>query len=112
MNTPANNTAWPETLLAISDHFAAFFQRYGMPSAKSQEMAEAAAIELSEVFGGIQVYLPRGDAIRRELRDISIARRLGAESCQSLAMEYKLSQKQIWEITRKQREKHRRHFQE
>ena len=100
---PEQKHQWPETLKTFHDNFHDFFLKKGISENDSTKWAYESTLELSNLFGGIQIYIPRGDSVTRELRNISITRRLGKETARDLAAEYKLSSKQIWEISRNQR---------
>lgn len=109
LNTPDNSTArtkWPETLVQMLDGVHATLLRIGM----SEEQAEQASLTIihdhAQNFGGCQYYLPKGDELKRALRDREIFRLAGRVDVAVLAQRYNLSMKQIWEIQRTQRALH------
>ena len=62
--------------------------------------------EQARLFGGMQIYLPKGNELTRALRDREIYRQAGRIDIAILARQHNLSMKQIWEIQRTQRELH------
>ena len=58
---------------------------------------------LCQYHGGMQHYLPKGDALKRALRDISIAKDFTGCNHKELAQKHGLTEKQIYEIIAKYR---------
>ena len=70
------------------------------------------AFALSQAIGGTQIYLPRGDAIRRASRDLGIWMEydgtvMGANGSVALSQRYGLSEIYIYRIIARQRGLHR-----
>ena len=114
MNTQANqqpdtNTArakWPETLVQMLDCVQATLLRHGFDDDRAEQVAMSVVHDHAANFGGCQYYLPKGDEVRRALRDRDIYQQAGKVDVAVLAQRHHLSMKQIWEIQRTQRQLH------
>jgi len=61
-----------------------------------------AAIQLMDFYGGTYYYVPKVDVLLRQVRDKTIRQEYNGYNLKSLALKYKLSQKQIGNILREQ----------
>ena len=94
---------WPELLVQMLDITSQTVQSLGVDAELSEKIALSTIRSFADLFGGLQVYLPKGEALNRALRDREIYQQTGKVSVSTLAHKYKLSSKQIWEIQRKQK---------
>lgn len=109
MNTDIINTArhkWPEILVQLLDNATQTIARYGVDDEKAEQLAMAVVGEQARLFGGMQIYLPKGDELTRALRDREIYKQAGRVDVAILARHYNLSMRQIWVIQQAQRELH------
>ena len=109
MTTDIIDTArhkWPEILVQLLDNAARTITQYGVDPEKAEQLAMEVVRGQAMLFGGMQIYLPKGDDLKRALRDREIYRQAGRIDVAILARQYNLSMKQIWEIQRTQRELH------
>ncbi|PTP90107.1 MULTISPECIES: Mor transcription activator family protein [Vibrio] len=56
------------------------------------------SLALGEFIGGGQVYLPRGDALQRQIRNMEIYNEFTGRNIKPLAKKHHLSEKAIYEI--------------
>ncbi|HPE62419.1 MAG: hypothetical protein KDI15_13715 [Thiothrix sp.] len=96
---------WPDTLTDIHELFITVLRNHGLPDPEADTLAQTLLIQFSDVFGGIQLYIPRGTTTKRELRDQIIFSKAGTVRVSALAMEYGLSMKQVYLIIRQQAER-------
>ncbi|WP_064116748.1 Mor transcription activator family protein [Pseudomonas fluorescens] len=80
------------------------------PSSTAPELAHHVVFAICSTMGGSVIYLPRGDAVKRALRDASIYRDWREKGIHpaDLGRTYKLANQTIYEIIAKQRVLHRR----
>ena len=80
------------------------------PGAGARELAERLVLEIANYLGGRPVYLPRGDALKRALRDRRIWRDSGKVPPDDLATREGLCLQQVYKIVGEMRalEKRRR----
>ena len=99
---------WPLRLLELTDICEAVIHRH--PGAAQRELAERLVMEIANYLGGRPVYLPRGDALKRALRDRRIWRDSGKLSPDELATREGVCLQQIYKIIGEMRalEKRRR----
>lgn len=99
---------WPLRLLELTDICEAVIHRH--PGAVQRELAERLVMEIANYLGGRPVYLPRGDALKRALRDRRIWRDSGKVSPDDLATREGLCMQQVYKIIGEMRalEKRRR----
>lgn len=72
-------------------------------------IARAVVYAICETMGGSVVYIPRGDTLRRALRDAEIFREWRDKNTRpdKLARQFKLSSQSVYDIIARQRELHR-----
>ena len=97
---------WPLRLLELTDVAEAAIQRH--PGAAPRELAERLVLEIANYLGGRPVYLPRGDALKRALRDRRIWRDSGKVSPDDLATREGLCLQQVYKIVGEMRALDRR----
>lgn len=80
------------------------------PTSTAQELARHVVFSICSTMGGCVIYLPRGDALKRAMRDTSIYRdwRDNGVHPADLGRKYKLANQTIYEIIGKQRVLHRK----
>lgn len=101
-----DRTRWPQRLAELYDVLYAYNQRLGMnPDSGSRDAAER-AILLADYLGGSVIYLPRGDVLRRSVRDAEAFRRHTGNNTELLAREYGMTTTKFYELLA--REKRRR----
>ena len=97
---PRENQRWPSLLLELRGVLASELKdKVEDEDAVSLQLALA----VGEHIGGMQVYLPRGDQLRRQLRNIEIYDKFSGNNIKQLAREYHVSDKTIYEIIAKMR---------
>lgn len=80
------------------------------PGVEAAELARHVVFAICSVMGGKVVYLPRGDALKRALRDAGIYRdwKDNSISIPDLVSKYDLANQTIYDIIRRQRALHRK----
>ncbi|EPT7428694.1 Mor transcription activator family protein [Vibrio cholerae] len=94
------NRTWPNLLLELHGVIANSLKQHGVDS---PEAALQAVLDIGEYMGGVQVYLPRGDRLRQQIRDMKIYKEFNGNNIRQLAHRYHLTDKAIYEIIAKLR---------
>lgn len=100
-----NDKKWPDLLFSTRETLRALFTSKGI--ANPDDLADAAVLELTETIGGLQVYFPRGQSIKRAIRNQAIYRQAGKVSATDLARKYGITSIQVYNIINQQTEAHR-----
>ena len=93
---------WPPLLNELVDVLESYFRRTRC-STDSRSDAEAIIAVIAEHFGGRQIYLPRGDRLRRALRNVRIRAEFDGRNVPDLARRYHMSEMQIRAILKRGR---------
>lgn len=106
---------WEKTMADIADVLVEELRRAGVEGA--QCLGRKLAFALSQAIGGTQIYLPRGDAIRRASRDLGIwleydGTVMGPNGSVALSQRYGMSEIHIYRIIARQRGLHRHETQQ
>ncbi|QHB72919.1 Mor transcription activator family protein [Stenotrophomonas sp. 364] len=102
---------WAPALAAFVEVMNSALQKQGLTEAQAAKLATAGVLALASYLGGRQFYLPRGERLRKALRDAEIYQRAKRGNIQQLAAEYGLSDIYIYKICRIQRALHREKIQ-
>ena len=97
-----NPAKWESGLTSMIEVAASELRRLGRPEPAAAHEAEHVVCAIAAYYGGRQFYLPRGDSLKRARRDQDIAKRLGRESAEDLAVEYGLSVSRVYKIAKHQ----------
>lgn len=89
---------WPLRLLELTDLAEAQLARNSGKALAPRELAERLVIEIANYLGGRPVYLPRGDALKRALRDRRIWRDCGKVDPDELATREGVCLQQVYKI--------------
>lgn len=100
--------AWPRTLVEMTDVIEHRMTRDGMSPDEAARLSCNIIAELSNYFGGRQFYLPRGEKLERSLRDAEVFKLSGRVKVLEISERFNLTQAQIYNIIKKQRELRRR----
>lgn len=100
---------WAPMLSELLGMFEQWALRSGFPPDRAFGVACDLTLNLANTFGGDKFYLPRGDRVRRALRDAEIWRRYRGrpQDVERLAREYGLTSIRVYAILRRQRALHR-----
>lgn len=96
---------WPENVAMLYD-FAFDSIQATQPTLDNETCCDMAArfvYQLCNRIGGAQFYLPKADAIKRNLRDRAIWRRFNGHNVVDLAQEYEVSHVTIRNVIEEQR---------
>lgn len=111
MNDPVVLARWEGTLIEMST-LAELKLRELLPNDLDQVpiIARAVVFAICDVMGGSVVYIPRGDRLKRALRDAEIFRHWREHNTRvdELARKFDLSSQAVYDIIARQRELHRR----
>ncbi|WP_448646772.1 Mor transcription activator family protein [Pseudomonas mohnii] len=80
------------------------------PESTAAELARHVVFAICSAMGGSVIYLPRGDALKRAMRDASIYRDWidNGTKIPALVRKYDLANQTVYDIIRRQRALHRR----
>lgn len=111
MQDPTVMAAWEGTLREMVEIAEAKLLVELKPGISAAELARHVVFAICSVMGGGVVYLPRGDALKRALRDAAIYRewRENDTPIPDLVSKYALANQTIYDIIRRQRVLHRKH---
>lgn len=93
---------WPQRLVELFELHRAFNLRRGMDPDRAAVDAAERVVLIAEYLGGRPVYLPRGDAIRRAVRDATIYASQGVP-VEELARRHGMAVASVYEILEEQR---------
>lgn len=102
----ADKARWPQRLVELYDVLFAFARKTGLDEETAARDASARAVLIADYLGGSVVYLPRGDALRKAVRDSEAYRRHDGRNTDTLAREYGMTTTKFYELLA--REKRRR----
>lgn len=96
---------WPQRMAEMCDVLTDAFQRLGgLGKPQALDLARIGIAELGHYFGGRLVYLPRGKALQRALRDARIHAEFTGHNHHELADRYDLSVASVYKILERQAE--------
>lgn len=84
---PDEQERWPELLKEFHDVLKAQLIRQGADAT----LAPGLLLALCEHLGGCQVYIPRGDALKRSVRDMQIWNEFNGHNVDELARRHQMS---------------------
>lgn len=104
----SENKAWGKSLSDIIDLFLYELKRQGMSEQEAIKSAPKLAAMLAHYFGGRSYYIPTGETLKLAIRDNAIFNdyKFGNGDIKLLADKYKLTDRQIYIIIKKQRALH------
>ena len=107
-----DKTRWPQRLVEIYDVLFAYNsrRRYAGVDEAARD-ATAQAILLADYLGGAVVYLPRGDALRKAVRDSEAYRRHNGRNTEELAREYGMTTTKFYELIAREKARRLRRMQ-
>jgi Mor family transcriptional regulator len=102
---------WPQTLADMVDVLMAIAKRQGKDEQTAFRECRQSVVALSHYLGGRPIYLPKGDAINRALRDEEIFREANRNNIDLIAERHGFSRRAIEKIVARQTALHRRKLQ-
>ncbi len=104
---------WPRDLSALVDIYGAALKRLGYNEADSNRISRTLLAEQSMYCGGRYFYLPKGDALKKAIRDVDLHRDWSERSMQpdDLAKKYKISLTHVYRIMKEQQTYYRKKIQ-
>ncbi|WNJ96558.1 Mor transcription activator family protein [Vibrio ruber] len=97
---PDEKNGWPALLLEIR---AVLSQELSRHHIENEKLPLQLSLAIGQYLGGAQFYLPRGDALKRFIRDIEIWDAFRGNNTRQLARQYHLTEKTIYEIVARMR---------
>lgn len=94
---------WPRTLAELFDVLLAEMGRLGKSEKEAARIARASVIAIAHNLGGRAIYLPRGESVRRAIRDARMWHEHDGRNTQELAERYHLSIRQVYQILSEQK---------
>lgn len=112
LKDPEIRSKWPQALADMVTVIEAAHRRAGDDEETARLRAFVTVRALSRFAGGRQLYMPKGEALDRALRDREIWTRHGREcNVEDLATAYSLTTVQVYSILAEQRALHRKRLQ-
>ncbi|SNT07307.1 Mor transcription activator family protein [Pseudomonas segetis] len=112
MQDPEIRSKWPQALADMVEVIEAAHRRAGDDEATARKRALVTVRALSRLAGGRLIYVPKGDALDRALRDRDIWQRHGGQNTvETLASDYDLTVTRVYSILAEQRALHRKRSQ-
>lgn len=97
---------WPQRLRELFDIEYRYSLR-SMPEAQAAADAAARTLLIADYLGGSALYLPRGDALRKAVRDATIYARFSrASNMDALAREFGVTTPHLYEIVAREKARH------
>ncbi len=106
---PEDSAAWPAILLEL---YGVLNNELKKSNIEQDGLALKMVLSIGNYMGGMQVYLPRGDKLQQQLRDMEIYEQFNGRNIAQLTKRYHLTNKRIYEIIARMRrvELQRRQF--
>jgi len=110
MKDPLVRSRWEGSLREMVEVAEAKLVAEMGPASTAAELARHAVFAICSTMGGSLIYLPRGDALKRAMRDATIFRdwKDNDTPIPDLVRKYNLANQTIYDIISKQRALHRR----
>ena len=104
---------WPRDLSALVDIYAAALKRLGYDEIEANKISRTLLAEQSMYCGGRYFYLPKGDALKKAIRDVDLHRDWSERSIQpdDLAKKYNISLTHVYRIMKEQQTYYRKKIQ-
>lgn len=95
---------WPSTLLLLIDVLAAHFKRRERNRDNPEDAATRVTLVIADYLGGRQLYMPRGDRLRKAIKNVEIFRAHTGDNTVELAQRYGITERSVQRIVLVQRE--------
>ncbi|ELR65867.1 prophage MuSo1, positive regulator of late transcription, putative [Photobacterium marinum] len=92
---------WPSTLQSLSEVLNCELKRANI---NNPHLADKLTIALGYYFGGRDIYIPTGNKLKLALRNIAIWREFNGRNIEQLAARYQLTERQITQVVKEQRQ--------
>lgn len=102
---------WPQRMTELFDVLYAYNVRLGMQADTAAPDAAERTFLIADYLGGSVVYLPRGDALRRAVRDAEAYRRHTGNNTEQLAREYGMTTTKFYELIAREKARRLRRLQ-
>jgi Mor family transcriptional regulator len=97
--------AWPHTLAELVEVMSNRLRAaHGYDDEESNQVARDLVMLLGKHLGGRMTYLPKGDQLRRAIRDAQIYHEFNGVNHNELAARFQLSSVSIYSIVQKQKQ--------
>ncbi|MDC8015180.1 Mor transcription activator family protein [Tahibacter soli] len=107
----ADKARWPQRLVELYDVLFAYARKIGFDDEKAARDASERAVLIADYLGGSVIYLPRGDALRKAVRDSEAYRRHDGRNTDALAREYGMKTTKFYELLARERKRRLRTLQ-
>ncbi len=95
-----DSKAWPSIVVDVFKILEQQYQQQGIDDIKTTLNTTLAVIDY---LGGMQVYVPKGNRLRKYIRDMEIYHRFNGNNIAELAKEYGHSEQSIYRIIAQQK---------
>lgn len=107
----ADKSRWPQRLVELYDVLFAYARKVGRSESDAALDASAQSVLIADYLGGSVVYLPRGEALRKAVRDSEAYRRHNGRNTEVLAREYGMTTTKFYELLARERKRRLRKMQ-
>lgn len=96
---------WPKDLVALIDIYQAALIRLGYKEEAANRIAHTLISELAVYCGGRYIYLPKGDALEKAIRDVRLYNDWSENqrTPEQLVVDYAISLQHVYRIIKEQR---------
>lgn len=96
---------WPKDMLALIALFQRALKRHGIDEKQACGFAHVLLAELADYCGGRNIYIPRGEKLKRAIRDVDLFRDFNDHGMKvkELAIKYKITMQHVYRIINEQR---------
>ncbi|MCG9624620.1 hypothetical protein L1D34_07175 [Vibrio mediterranei] len=98
-----DSTKWPVILAELHTLVVHNLANSGLEADKAKSLGFVLTLSIADHLGGAQEYLPRGDALRRQIRNMQMFDEFNGRNHLELSKKYKLTERATYEIIAKQR---------
>ena len=105
-DTPEARGKWPKDLVALCDIYAQELASLGIEEQQARKISLRLLMAQANYGGGRVFYLPKGDAIRRAVRDHNIWTEFNGRNHQELARQHNLTVPRVYNILAEQKALH------
>ncbi|KEQ19186.1 Mor transcription activator family protein [Endozoicomonas numazuensis] len=102
---------WPGDLVELAEVIRAQLLREEVKDDALYLQMERVLLAMSFLCGGRNYYLPKGERIKKALRDKRIYDEFDGKNIRGLSNHYKLSEQKVYEVVREQRQLHKNRIQ-
>ncbi|MGF1775882.1 Mor transcription activator family protein [Vibrio nomapromontoriensis] len=98
-----DSTKWPVVLAELHTLVVHNLAQSGLKAEQAKSLGFTLTLSIADHLGGAQEYLPRGDALRRQIRNMRMYDEFNGRNHLELSKRYGITERAAYEILAKQR---------